>query len=55
MTSPLQLPANAASILQLTYRGDANITDIDDDKWLIYAVDDAPADAKELAYLAMNH
>jgi hypothetical protein len=55
MMSPLQLPKNAASILERAYRGDANLTDIDDDKWLIYIIDNAPADAKELCYLAMDH
>lgn len=52
---PLQLPKNAASLLQRAYRGDANLTDNDNDKWLIYIIDNAPADAKELAYLAMDH
>jgi hypothetical protein len=55
MMSPLHLPQNAVSILQRAYRGGANATDIDDDKWLIYVIDNAPADAKELARLAMDH
>lgn len=53
--SPLHLPKNAASILQRAYRGDAGVTDNDNDKWLIYVIDNAPADANELAYLAMDH
>lgn len=53
--APLHLPENAASILQRAYRGDANVTDIDDDKWLIYIIDNVPADAKELARLAMDY
>lgn len=53
--NPLRLPKNAASILQRAYEGDANITDIDNDKWLIYTIDNAPADAKELTRLAMDH
>ncbi|KAM0704046.1 hypothetical protein Q7P35_008278 [Cladosporium inversicolor] len=53
--APLHLQENAASILQRAYRGDASITDIDDDKWLIYIIDNVHADAKELTYLAMDH
>lgn len=53
--SPLHLPKNAASILERAYRGDANLTDNDNDKWLIYVIDNAPVDAKELVYLAMDH
>jgi len=55
MMCPLHLPNNAASILERAYRGEANVTDIDDDKWLIYIIGNAPADAKELANLAMDH
>jgi hypothetical protein len=53
--SPPRLPENAVSILGRAYRGGANTTDIDDDKWLIYVTVDAPADAKELAHLAMDY
>lgn len=55
MMSPLQLPKHAVSILERAYRGDTNLTGIDDDKWLIYVIDNAPADGKELARLAMDH
>lgn len=53
--SPLHLPKNAASILQRACRGDASLTDNDNDKWLIYIIDNALADASEFAYLAMDY
>jgi len=52
--SPLRLPDNAASVLERAYRGEADTSEFDD-KWLIYVTDNTPADAKELAHLAMDY
>lgn len=51
--SPLRLPENATSILERTYRGDADTSEFDD-KWLIYTTNNAPPDAKELSSMAME-
>ena len=54
MLGHLQLPGNAASTLERAHRSDADIINVED-KWLIYTIDHAPPQAKELAHLATNY
>ncbi|KAG9664395.1 hypothetical protein KCU95_g814, partial [Aureobasidium melanogenum] len=48
----LDLPQNAALILERAYNGDAKTSEFD--KWLIYTTEHAPQDAQELYQLAMS-
>ncbi|SMQ55043.1 unnamed protein product [Zymoseptoria tritici ST99CH_1A5] len=51
--SPLRLPANAASILERAWHGEANTSEFD--KWLVYTTENVPSSAAaEVAHAAMS-